>query len=1209
MNPAYPYLSGKLADIDQDTFRFIEMEKRRQERKIILIASESICPEPVLEAEASVFSNIYAEGYPSLRLSQRERERILETSRYLAFHRRYGDRRHYKGCDYVNFIEVLAQKRAAQVFAHKDEYIDIKPEDIYVNVQALSGAAANNSVYQALVKPGETVIGLALPHGGHLTHGSEFNRSGRLHHVVSYQIHEDTGHIDYDEIRELALREKPRMIIGGASAYPWKIDWRRLRQIADEVGAYLLADIAHPSGLVIAGLFPNPVGYAHVVTMTTHKTMCGPRGALILTTDKEIAHKIDNGVFPGEQGGPHVNTIAALAVALQLASTQEYKNLMTRVVENAKALAENLEKEGLEIACGGTETHLCLVNLRKIKTASGLPLKGDIASNLLDICGITCNKNTIPGDVTSTDSSAIRLGTTWVTELGMGKEEMAELAHLIALLLKNADTFNVETAGGARCRARVDRAILEEVRLGVQKLMMKDYYPNYPLYPHYFHPIQGLQRKSTARDNEKLVDVNGLQIVWSLGNEEAEKAALKEKAVLVSNPEQGLLEITGERAELFLASVITGNVYNLELYKGMRTWLLDADGNVISSVQIFRLPAIRKEESCFFMSVPACKREIVKNWLRDLSDGYVSFDKHCIYNKIDGPVTITDWTDEVTTMSTLFVAGPKANDIASKLLPAGTELNAYRMWKLENESDTYMTRIQANDSLYWYEIYTTKEAMPALIERIKGIYPEAVETGMMAIASILEEAGLCGLKDGVAVVEKYPTDIDLSKPYFIGHYSIREHVKPVALEQHVFKTYDGEPRETCLCAEHKKISNRALVPFAGWKMPILYTSILEEHDAVRNTAGLFDVTHMGVVEVAGKGAARFLDLISTNYVSKMMPNQSLYGYLIDPEGKVIDDIMVYCRAWEKFMIVINAANAEKDIEWMMKIASKKVVIDLDNPQATVDVVPVIRDLKDPKAGKDQKVDIALQGPNSLKIMQKLASDNPALQEKMAKLAKATFIEDTIQGVDAVISRSGYTGEDWGFELYIHPDDAAKLWQLILEQGKEYGVQPTALGARDSTRTEAGFPLYGHELASDLNITPWEAGYGSFVKYHKPFFIGKSRLLAQDQTSKNVIVRFSMRETGIRAVRPGAFVVNKKGQRIGVVTSCAFVGENQIGMAYIDRKYAQIGNAIGIFQVTPGKQIKHKNIADLQCGDTFPMHESATIISRFPMRNAQPAKKD
>jgi len=1201
---SYPYLSGKLADIDNETFRLIDMEKRRQERKIILIASESICPEPVLEAQASVFSNIYAEGYPSSRLSHRERSRVLNTARYMSFHRRYGDRRHYKGCEYVNFIEVLAQERAAKLFAHKDEFVDIKPEDIYVNVQALSGAAANNSVYQALVKPGETVIGLALPHGGHLTHGSEFNRSGKLHRVLSYEINAETGRIHYDEIRELVRKEKPRMLIGGASAYPWKIDWKIMREIADEVGAYLLADIAHPSGLVIAGLFPNPVGYAHVVTMTTHKTMCGPRGALILTTDEEIAKKIDNGVFPGEQGGPHINTIAALATAFKLAGSNEYKTLMKRVVENAKALAENLEKHGLEIACNGTETHLCLVNLRKIKTKSGLPLKGDIASQVLDLCGITCNKNTIPGDVTSTDSSAIRLGTTWVTQIGMGIEEMAELARIIALVLNNANTFNVETAGGARCRARVERSILAEARIGVQKLMMKDYHPNYPLYPHYFHPIQGLQSKTDAIEGLITVEKNGVTIPWSLGKQEEEEKARQESVVFVQNPEQGLLEISGERAELFLAPVVTGNIYNLQAGQGMHTWLLDGKGNVLTHVSLFRLENLCAHESRFFMSVPSTQREIVKTWLRDLSDGFVAFDDTCIYNKIDGPVIIEDWTDRILTIASVFLLGPKAEAIALKLCP---EANVPFKWNtfLVDNNQVHIVKIQLENNSYWYEIYALESVLPKIVAQIKE--QQVVESGCMVIANHEDKAGLLNIKTGADAFAKFPSEFDFTKPYFIGCHEVRKHIQQTPLATHEFKVYDGEPRETCLVAEHKKLTNRALVPFAGWQMPILYTSIVEEHYAVRNTAALFDVTHMGVIEVSGHGAARFLDLVSTNYCSKMIPGQSLYGYLMDPEGKAIDDIMVYCRSVENFMVVINAANAEKDIEWLNAVASKKVIIDLDNPQITVDIVPTIRNLKDASAGKDQKVDIALQGPHSLKILQKLAAKQPKLQERMAKLAKATFIEAKLQDIEIIISRSGYTGEEWGFELYVHPEDASKLWQILMEQGKEFGIQAAGLGARDSTRTEAGFPLYGHELAGELNITPWEAGYGSFVKYHKPFFIGKARLLEHDNATKHTIIRFSLSGTGVRAIRPGAYVVNKKGKRIGVVTSCAFVENFQIGMAYIDKKEAQVGNSIGIFLVTPGKAIQHKNITELQNGDTFPMYEPATIISRFPMRDADQKK--
>jgi len=319
-----------LSEVDPDTDLIIGFEEERQAQKIILIPSESICPRAVRQALGSVFTNIYAEGYPPLRMTRDEEELLLDFGYELAYYRRYADRRFYKGCDYVHFLEALAQRRIAKCFATDK----ISADEIYVNIQPLSGAAANNSVYEAFVEPGEMVMGMALPHGGHLTHGSEFNRSGKRYHIVSYEVDPVTERLDYDQIRRLAIEHKPRMIIAGYTSYSWAVDWEKFREIADAVpgGATLLADVAHPAGMIIAGVYPTPIGYADVITFTTHKTICGPRGAVILTTDGEKAQLIDSAVFPGEQGGPHVNKFAAIAVAFKIAQTEKFRRLQERIV-------------------------------------------------------------------------------------------------------------------------------------------------------------------------------------------------------------------------------------------------------------------------------------------------------------------------------------------------------------------------------------------------------------------------------------------------------------------------------------------------------------------------------------------------------------------------------------------------------------------------------------------------------------------------------------------------------------------------------------------------------------------------------------------------------------------------------------------------------------------------------------------------------------
>ncbi|MBE9471270.1 MAG: serine hydroxymethyltransferase, partial [Chloroflexi bacterium] len=355
----------------------IRWEEERQARKLILIPSESYAPRAVRQALGSVFQNIYAEGYPPLRMTRAPEERLRDVAWQLAFYRRYADRRFYKGVDYVHFVECLAQRRCAQLFAHGS----IRPEHIHVNVQPLSGAAANLAVYWALMEPGDTLMGLDLFQGGHLTHGSEFNISGQRYRVVSYGVDPRTERLDYDSIRDLALEHRPKVIVAGYTSYPWAPDWETFRAIADEVGAYLMADIAHTAGMAAAGVYPNPVGLAHVTTFTTHKTICGPRGAVILTTDEELAQTIDMAVFPGEQGGPHVNKFAALAVAFQIAQTDQFRQLQHQIVANAQALAEGLQKRGLRLAYGGTDTHLLLVDLKSIPTSPSPPLRGGQGTN------------------------------------------------------------------------------------------------------------------------------------------------------------------------------------------------------------------------------------------------------------------------------------------------------------------------------------------------------------------------------------------------------------------------------------------------------------------------------------------------------------------------------------------------------------------------------------------------------------------------------------------------------------------------------------------------------------------------------------------------------------------------------------------------------------------------------------------------------------
>ncbi|GEB31300.1 MULTISPECIES: serine hydroxymethyltransferase [Brevibacillus] len=381
---------------DPQVLEGIQLELGRQRDKIELIASENFVSRAVMEAMGTVLTNKYAEGYPG--------------------------RRYYGGCEYVDIVENIARDRVKEIFGAE-----------HANVQPHSGAQANMAVYFTILQPGDTVLGMNLSHGGHLTHGSPVNFSGTLYNFVEYGVDQESHLINYEDVRAKALEHKPKLIVAGASAYPRTIDFAKFREIADEVGAYFMVDMAHIAGLVAAGLHPNPVPYAHFVTSTTHKTLRGPRGGLILCKE-EFAKAIDKSVFPGVQGGPLMHVIAAKAVSFGEALQPDFKDYAARIVSNARAFAEALQAEGLTLVSGGTDNHLVLIDVSKIG------LTGKVAEHLLDEVSITTNKNTIPYDTQSPFvTSGIRMGTPAVTSRGFDEEAMKEVAAIIALTLKNPE--------------------------------------------------------------------------------------------------------------------------------------------------------------------------------------------------------------------------------------------------------------------------------------------------------------------------------------------------------------------------------------------------------------------------------------------------------------------------------------------------------------------------------------------------------------------------------------------------------------------------------------------------------------------------------------------------------------------------------------------------------------------------------------------------
>ncbi len=416
--PLYPeFFSGSLASGDPELLEAIDKELSRQQNEIELIASENIVSRAVLEAQGSVLTNKYAEGYPG--------------------------RRYYGGCEYVDIVERLAIDRAKALFGCE-----------FANVQANSGSQANQSVLLALAKPGDTLLGMSLDAGGHLTHGARPNMSGKWFNAVQYGLNTDTGRINMDEVRELAKEHQPKIIIAGGSAYSREIDFAAFRAIADEVGAYLWVDMAHFAGLVAGGQHPSPFPHAHVATSTTHKTLRGPRGGLVVTNDADIAKKINSAIFPGLQGGPLMHVIAGKAVAFGEALRPEFKTYVKDVVENAQVLAQTLVDGGLDIVSSGTDTHLMLVDLRPMN------LTGKDAEISLGRANITCNKNGVPLDPQKpTITSGIRLGTPAGTTRGFGKEEFREIGKLITEVLEGLRKSN-SVEGNEAVEAQVKEKVL-----------------------------------------------------------------------------------------------------------------------------------------------------------------------------------------------------------------------------------------------------------------------------------------------------------------------------------------------------------------------------------------------------------------------------------------------------------------------------------------------------------------------------------------------------------------------------------------------------------------------------------------------------------------------------------------------------------------------------------------------------------------------------
>jgi glycine hydroxymethyltransferase len=1058
-----------LETLDAPVAGLIKNEAERQGRKLILIPSESQAPEAVREALGSVFQNIYAEGYPDPSMHGLPQEEILDYEVQLAYYRRYADRRYYKGVEYVDILEALAQRRAAEAFSANG----VPPEEIWANVQPLSGSPANSAVYSALVPLGSTVMGMDLLHGGHLTHGSPANRSGKSYNIVSYGIDQETEHLDYDQIESLARKHQPAMIIAGYTSYPWMPDWARFRQIADAVGAYLLADISHIAGMVAAGVVPSPVGHAHVTSFTTHKTLYGPRGACILATDKKLAQRIDSAVFPGEQGGPHVNAIAGMAVAFALARLPEFRQLQQQVVDNARHLASELERHGLRIPYGGTNTHMLLVDCKSVRAGWGIspdrhggtPLMGEPAARILDLTGIVLNRNTIPGDRSARAPSGIRLGTPWITQRGFGPAEVERLAEIIARVLQATAPYAYAGRYGPVYRAKIDFDLLEEAKRDVVDMACcADLGPEYTPsgYPHHY-----FMYKPTK-------DAGG---------------------------EWDLVQIEGTHARGFCNVAMTNDVYALRPGESQPTWVLEPDGRLMSP-GVLKRPG--EGSTCFQILIPKSAESRVAHWLRALSDGYVGMDPDDVFAKAPGPVVVRRLSHQL--------------------------------------ADEWQARPP-------------------------------------------EEADFDEEKVGWA----------FHKPYWIGQRARAsapgglESLPPFQWEE----AGEEELKQTPLYDLHQAAGART-VPFAGWEMPVRYDSVQEEHLAVRQAAGLFDIGHMGLFEFSGDNVHLFLNTLTANDVSLLEVGRAHYTFLLDPEGHVIDDAYLYRLAKERYWLMVNAANTDKDWAWVNSVRQGEVLIDPERPWSRALGTETVR----VRNLGQERIALALQGPRSREILLSILEPDDPQRATLQEMKRNQILHMRLAGYDLYLSRTGYAGEPVAFEIFVHPAAAPALWHALMEAGEPLGLKAAGLGARDSLRIEAGLPLYGHELAGPLDLNPADAGFAPYVKLYKPFFIGKAAYAQHERERQARLVRFRIEEERARLPHQGDVVVNRKGRVVGAVTSASIDTEGRlVGLAYLQTQYSDRGTRLGIFQLE-SRSWADKPLTELKTGDRVQLHDDITVIRRF-----------
>jgi glycine hydroxymethyltransferase len=1040
---------GSLDDIDPATARITAFEEARQVAKLIMIASESAAPRAVREALATVFTDLYAEGYPAARMARESEDLLADVPYQTAYHERYSDRRYYKGTEFADIVEALAQDRVRALFApnrYPSNKSSIGPDQIQANVQPLSGANANTAVYFGLLLAGDTIMGLNLAHGGHLSHGSPVNISGKLFKVVSYGVDPATGRIDYDEAERLALEHNPRMIVAGASAYPWFIDFARLRRICDALPrkAYLLADVSHPSGLVVAGLFPNPVGIADVTTFTTHKTLIGPRAAVILTTNETLARRIDRAVFPGLQGGPHINTIAALAVAFKIAQTAAFNELQSTIVQNAVALAEALAGRGLTLGYGGTESHLLMIDLRTVKTTSGVPLNGDVAARILDLAGIVCNKNTIAGDLSATFPGGIRLGTPWISQRGLTPSDMPTLGKVIADVIQNIQTFWYFDRDDSAARGKIRVAVLKSSQVAIGDLIARRTVgpPNPPDWPDKYVPRPiGLDGKL-------------------------------------------LIELSGRRVSEFLEQSTTAAIRSLASGEAVNADFLDGEGNTVATATILHVAPDQFGLERYAIAVESARYSDLEWWLRALSSGLVLFDEADPSAKVDGPVSVRALT-------------------------------------------------------------------------VPLLDPEA---------------------EIVRRVATSPPAIDFTKPYFIGQRVVGARA-PVASDRPICTAPPRGPVSLTSPVGKLSLSTDETAP-NGWTMPRTYGDSVAELKTLREGAGLIDETALGITEVAGPDARLFLDLVATNDLSFLGIGRAQYTFLLDPDGRVVADAMLYRMGSERFWLTTSPEWTRRVTDWLKDAASGTYAVDRELPSRTLPSRITLRDVRNAN-GDDARMVIGIAGPSALAALRQVA-DTPDDRRTLGRIRRFNVAPIRLAGGTVEVARTGHTGGTNGYEIFIAPDRALAIWNALMSKGADLGVRPVGWDAWRACGIAAGLPMTGHEISGEVDLTPVQVGFGPEVQVRKPFFVGRRRLLDRPYPPFAEIVRFRFEAADQPMPNDGAAILDESGSGVGAVTSLSPLSSEPIGLGLVQRSASAVETRLGI--VLAGDS---GNIAKIEVLPRFP----------------------